>query len=185
MRHDDVAYHIKRRKNSRKMFYSSGFHEWRASQQSIYSFLLGFCWLRYFFVGSPRERTQQWSRIHRNHYVIIAIMISLANQKKIMMWRREVWGKRHLAFATTIKVIKMKINKFIALVLRWCLMNQSRFLLTYSSSILSIILWCFVFLKLFIWSDMLSWCSASFYYCKCNFVDVFFGKRNFNKKKQP
>ena len=53
-------------------------------------------------------------------------------------------GKKHLAFATTIKVIKMKINKFIALVLWWCLMNQSRFLLTLCILFFFFIWFCFV-----------------------------------------
>lgn len=53
-----------------------------------------------------QQKPQQWFLIERNHYVIIAIMIFISSTDAHDAMN-EV-GKRHLAFATTIKVVKMR-----------------------------------------------------------------------------
>lgn len=60
------------RRKSRKMFYSSGFHEWRASHNQFTPFSSA-CLL--WWDHETATKPQQWFLIERNHYVIIAIMI--------------------------------------------------------------------------------------------------------------
>lgn len=114
---------ISKRRRSRKMFYSSGFHEWRESiTQSIYSFFPRFClWI----IQKQQKNPNNGFSLKENHYVIIAIMIFISTDAHEV--RKKAFGICH--HNQSHKNVK-KINKFIALVLWWCLMNQSRFLLT-------------------------------------------------------
>lgn len=92
----------------------------------------------------PTRKASTMTTDARHHYVIIVIMIC----PHLMLLNEE-----HLAFATAIKVVKRTENKQIYCfslsgLLRRCLMNQSRFLLTL----------CILFSLLFLSSSALWFC---------------------------
>lgn len=121
------------------MFYDSGFHEWR-EHHTINLLLFSF--------GLDHENNKNPNNgsIERNHYVIITIMIFISSTDAHDAMN-EV-GKPFGICHHNQSYKNEKINKFIARLLWWCLMNQSRFLLTLCILFFGLLVWFLFFFSL-------------------------------------